>query len=413
MDFLWSTASKDLRRRLRDPVALLVWIGFPFVILSLLTLAFGIGGNGVKPQAHLLVADEDQTFLSNLLLGVFGQGELEEMVRVEKVEQEEGRERIGAGEGSALLIIPEGFSEDVLNERPVSLVLLTNPAQRILPGIVEEVLSVLVDGTFYLHRVVGEPLKELASGPPDGAKTFSDETIASFSVTVNQLVDRLGDTLFPPVIALETTLEADEDEGLDFGALFFQGMFFMALFFMAQGMSGDVWNERSQGTLRRLLTTPRTVTVFLAGKLSAAGILVGAVSLAAMAAGCWLYGFAPIRLPVAVLWSALAGTVLLALFTLVQLYSSSQRAGSLMNALVMFPLLLVGGSFFPFELMPDFLATIGRWTPNGWALEQLKAILDGRAEAGRMAGAFAGLVVLGGVLFFLSVRRLRRRFALG
>jgi len=37
----------------------------------------------------------------------------------------------------------------------------------------------------------------------------------------------------------------------------------------------------------------------------------------------------------------------------------------------------LGGSFFPFDFMPQGFARIGRLTPNGWALGQLQNILTG------------------------------------
>ncbi len=80
---------------------------------------------------------------------------------------------------------------------------------------------------------------------------------------------------------------------------------------------------------------------------------------------------------------------------------------------LMFPLMMVGGSFFPFEAMPAGMAFVGRMTPNGWALEQLKRILLGKVEITSLAISFFGLVVIGTVLFVLSVRRIKTVFAQG
>ena len=68
------------------------------------------------------------------------------------------------------------------------------------------------------------------------------------------------------------------------------------------------------------------------------------------------------------LWITFAGAVMLSYFVLLQLLASGQQAGSLLSNLVLFPLVMVGGSFFPFEAMPEWMAAIGGWTPNGLAL---------------------------------------------
>lgn len=411
MSFIWSSALKDLRRRLRDPLALILWAGIPFVALAMMSLAFG--GGEVKPQAHLLVTDEDESFGSDLLVGAFGQGPATELVRIEEVDSDEGRARVEAGEASGWLRIPEGFGQAVLEEEPVTLTLVTNPAQTILPGILEEFLSVLVDAVFYIQRLLAEPLAVIAAGPEEGENTLPDLTVADISVTVNQLVERLDSYLFPPVLALESEVESDEEQaGLNIGFLFFQGMFFMAILFMAQGMSDDVWQEKLHGTLRRVITTPGEVSAFLAGKMLAAAILFAGLSLVVFIAGSWLYDIPRSRLPLAVLWTTFSGLLFLAFFTLIHVHAGSQTAGGIMTNFITFPLLMVGGSFFPFELMPDWLAAVGRRTPNGWALEQLKAILSGSVVMGRLGAAFVVLAVLGSLAFVVTSRRLKKGFAL-
>ena len=268
MRFLWSTTIKDLRRHRRSPAEFLVWLGIPLLIGSLIILASG-GRRGPEPRALVWVADHDDSFVSNFLLTALGQGGDGNPVRTERVSEEEGRSRLGHGKGSALLIIPAGFSEAVLREQPATLQLLTNPAQSILPGIVEEELSVLVDAGFYLHRLFGDELRAMAGGPPAGRHVFDDAFVAALSVRINRLVDRLATRLSPPLIQLQVVAVQQEDE-FDFASFalgFLPGILFMGLLFMAQGLGDELWNERRQQTLRRMVATPRSVHVFLAGNM--------------------------------------------------------------------------------------------------------------------------------------------------
>jgi signal transduction histidine kinase len=75
---------------------------------------------------------------------------------------------------------------------------------------------------------------------------------------------------------------------------------------------------------------------------------------------------------------------------------------------VTFPLIMLGGSFFPFEVMPEWMARIGKWTPNGWSLLRLREILDGNPDAHLLALTALGLFALGGVLFALALKRMSR-----
>ncbi len=413
MGFVWSTALKDLRRHLRDPAAFGLWLGIPLVVGVLMVLATG-GRGGSTPQAHLLVADNDDSFLSGLLIGALSQGTGGELIRTEQVGEAEGRVRMNAGDATALLIIPDGFARAALKEEPVTLELVTNPSQRILPGIVEEGLSIVVDASFYLHRILGKDLREFAEGPPAGAPTFADSRIAAFSVKINQLMARLGAYVSPPVVRLETTkAETEEPERPNFAILFLPGVLYMALLFMAQGLGEDLWQEKLQNTLRRVVVSPRRVPAFLFGKLLAGSGLMLVVSLIAMLVGRVYFGPEMRHLPLALGWAVFSGTVLTAGMMAIQVHATSRRGGNMLTMVLIFPLMMAGGSFFPFEIMPDWMAAIGRRTPNGWALQQLKVILLQDPEPWALGAAFLGLVVAGGAFFMLSAWRVRHRFAQG
>jgi hypothetical protein len=58
-----------------------------------------------------------------------------------------------------------------------------------------------------------------------------------------------------------------------------------------------------------------------------------------------------------------------------------------------------------------WLARIGRATPNGWALSQLKAILGGPVGPGALLAPLLGLAAVGIACFLLGARRLARGFA--
>jgi ABC-type multidrug transport system permease subunit len=414
VSFVWSTAAKDLRRHAHDPMGLIFWIGVPLVIGLLMTSMSG-GDDGPQPQAHVLVADLDDSFLSGLLVGALSQDAAGGLIQAEAVELADGRARMDDGEASALLVIPAGFAQAVLDEEPTTLELVTNPSQRILPGIVEESLSIFVDGTFYLHRLIGEDLQAFSAGP-DSGNTFPDQQIAEFSITVNQLVNRISEALSPLLIELETVAlgeEKTEGPSVNVALLFLPSILVMSLLMMAQGMSGDLWKERELRTLRRVVVSPQSIVGFLAGKLLSGAVIMFTVCFVVLTIGYSHFSIPLVTLPFAVLWAVFSGATLTALMTVLQLWASSRRSANIVTIALMFPLLMVGGSFFPFEAMPEEMVAIGKLTPNGWALTQLKAILLQRVVPAELAAAFTQLLAVGVVLFVINARRLRAGFARG
>ncbi len=410
MSFLLDSARKDLARRLGDPVALVLWILIPVTIGALMALV-NSGGGG--PRIHLLLADQDDTFLGDLIGRARERSAFGDFLDLEAVELEEGRARIEDGEASALLVLPQGFTEAALQEKPATVTLITNPAQRIAPAILQEGLELLVEAQFYLQRVLGEPLRELAQGPPSGVNFFADQRIAELSAEINGRMRQLEHVLFPPVLELEAEVDEDESQPLDFGLLFLPGVLLMSLLFIAQGMSEDLWKEKELGTLRRLTSAPQSLASFLGGKMLAGAALMAAVSLAGLLIAVLGFDQAPSALVWGLLWCPFAGTALLVLFSLIQCLATSRRGGNVLTSMVLFPLMMIGGCFFPFEAMPGWMRAVGRWTPNGLAVLRLKDFLRGNPEPGALALAALGIAVPAALGFLLCARLLRRRLLAG
>lgn len=403
MRFVLATARKDLLRIRRDWPALLLWIGIPLMVGALLVLMFG--GEDAGPHGTLLVVDEDGSLAGRFVTGAFQQGALAEIVDVEPVDLEEGRERIEAGDASGLLVIPEGFGQAVLDGEPARLELVTNPAQTIVPGILEETLDIALEAAEVLRQLFDQPLDRIVAG--SGADGFpADSAVASISTAFNRAAEDASAWLFPPPITIETVTTGDE-ESFDFARAFFPGMLILALLFMAAGLAADVWSERRQGTLRRAVSAPRGAGAILAGKWLAGAAALGVVAAVGLAAGRWLFSI-EVALPVvAWAWMVLTGTALLALFTLVQLFARSEKTGNVLANALTLPLAMLGGSFFPFEAMPEWMVPIGQATPNGYALMRLRSILEGAVDPAVLALSAAVAVGVIVVLGWLAGRRLR------
>ncbi|HEV3342170.1 MAG TPA: ABC transporter permease [Pirellulales bacterium] len=415
MGFVFNAAAKDLRRHLRDPLALVLWIAMPLMIGGLISLLFSGTAKG-PPRPHLLVADEDGGWVGDLLTRAFAAGRAKTFLEVEEAETAEARQRMGRGEASALLIIPAGFLSDALRDRPTKLVLVTNPAQRILPQMVKEALEMVVEAVFYLHRLAGPELRALLAELPDRRESLTDEQVSQISTSINDTAQRLRKYVAPPVIELITVEDRPPAEATTVGPnqiaqRLLPGILFMALLFMAGSLSGDLWRERDQGTLRRTACTPASTTALLAGKLLASVLLIFGGSIIVLTIGMLYLKLPLARLPLSAVWSALAGATFFLLFLSIQLYATNQRAGAVLTNCVSFPLMFLGGSFFPFEAMPDWMAAVGRHTPNGWALGRLGDILFESPTAGDVASMMAIVLAICAVLFLFSERRLRRAFA--
>lgn len=366
MNFVIASFRKDLARWRQERSALLIWLAIPLMIGSLLTLMSSGGGGG--PSGTLLINDRDDTLVSGFVVGAFTQDQLGELFIVQQVTAEEGTALMEAGEASGFLTIPKGFQDAFLNDKPVTLPLTTNPSQVILPGIIENVTQVLLDAGFYLQAVFGEELRKIQSS--DDVDGPSNLFVSEVAVDINEKIQTLGTSLTPLAFDLEIIEPPAAEPQADIGLLFIPGFVLMALLFSSQGVSSDYWKERENGTLRRLVSSPGLLNQFVLGKALAAAVIIGIITGITMTLGFLYHDVAWSKLLPSMLFVLTAGVGFFAWFAALQMLFSTQKGASLLTTILLFPLMMMGGSFFPLDALPDWLASIGRMSPNGFVADR-------------------------------------------
>jgi ABC-type multidrug transport system permease subunit len=377
MRFIFVTVGKEIKRRLNDPTGLISAIMIPFVIGFLMASVMGGGGPSIK--ARLLVTDLDDSFISQGILRTMGQDQIANMISVEMVTKEEGDRRINEGEGSGHLVIPENFGQVWLDHEDVALQLVVNPSQSISPRLIREMLESLLDLGEIMHKVFGEELKILSLSQEN------DELVgistADFSANIADKVSGLAELVFPPVLKAEDVTPQPEGVTVNIALLMFPGILVMAAFFAANGQSSNFWTEKEKGTLNRWVASPNAFSSFWIAQWITAMFLTAMVAAPIMIAGFFYLDISFDKFLVSLLWLTLTGPVLFAVLSLFQVLAPSQKVGSMISTLIMFPLLMVGGSFFPTETMPDFISNIAQYTPNGSVVGPMKAYLTGENDA--------------------------------
>ncbi len=365
MDFVLSSMRKDLARWWQDRTAILIWLGIPFLIGGLITMMMD-GGDGAAPRGVLLLVDDDDTLISGLVAGAFSSEQLSEMISLEAVTLEEGTERINAGEASALMHVPAGFGDALLDKEPVTVSLVTNPAQTILPGIITDTTEILFDAGFYAHALFGEEISAITS-----TGEVDDAWVAAMAVQIQNKIEALEPQLSELAFDLEIVEPPPAEPRPPLALMFLPGVIMMAVLFAANSLAGDFWVERRGGTLRRLVSSPGQLSLFVAGKALGVGVIMAGISLLALVIGFLYHDVAWNELPSSLLWFVLSGMGLFAWFAALQMLFANQNAAGLMTSILLFPLLMAGGSFFPLAVMPNWIATIGRVSPNGFVVDRM------------------------------------------
>jgi len=366
MHFAIASFYKDIARWRQDRISYLIWLAIPLMIGGLLTILTSGGGG---PSATLLIDDQDDTLMSGLVAGAFAQEQMGDLFVVQQVTAEEGVELMEAGEASGFLTIPKGFQDAFLNDTPITLPLKTNPSQVILPGIIQNVSELLLDAGFYLRALFGPELEKMQGD--NGIESPSDLLVSEMAVDINQKMQSLGSILSPVAFDLEIVEPPPTEPKPDMSLLFLPGIVLMALLFTSQGLSADYWAEREKGTLRRLVSTPGLLNQFVFGKALAAAVVIACIAGITMLLGFVYHDITWSKLLPSMIFVVLAGVGFFAWFAALQMLFKSQKGASLLTMIALFPLMMMGGSFFPLDVLPNWLASIGRLSPNGFVADRL------------------------------------------
>ncbi len=407
---------KDLRRKARSPLGLLIVLSFPVVFAFLIALSFGARGDRT-PQAHLLVEDRDGGIAADALLSALQSERLAELVEVEVVGTE-GAARMEKGEASALLRIPKGFTQNLLDGKPVQLAVVRNPAQGILPEIAEQLARVLADVLDAGSRVLRGPLERIASSARPGAEPPTEETTVAVALAVRRAFEGAAAVLSPPVIAFDTASlqpqPAGEDSGSEVSLIFLvilPGISVYALFLVGDLAMRDIIAESTAGTLRRQLAGPIGGGTLVLGKalytavlaLIALGVLA-AVGAVVLRRGVDPAGFLLLSLALVLAVTGTSATIYgLAL---------NERRGATIGSILYLVLAMAGGSFVNLEGLPRAVRAVSPVSPFYWGttgyrtlIESAGTLRDVLPNIAVLAGLGAALLALGGFLLHRAARR--------
>ena len=166
--------------------------------------------------------------------------------------------------------------------------------------------------------------------------------------------------------------------------------------------------ERRTGSLERLLLAPLRLPALLAGKLLGGmtfGLTVTAVVLVVALA---VFGAGSVHWPLLVAALLLSAAAFSALGALVSVAVREVFEAQTLANFVRFPMMFLSGIFTPLSSMPPALRVVARALPLTYAVEALRAALNGRASVSA-ALDLGVLVAFAVVLFWLAARTLARR----
>jgi len=414
---IWNLVKKDLLLRTKNPAGIITLALLPILFALLLGLIFGPGSDDAPSiRVGMLVEDHDDSFASQFLTGAFGRGEMAEMFEVTVVDSGAGRQMMDDGKASALLIIPKGFGEALLDEEQTQLELVKNPSESFAPEIAEETVIILAELADRFVRLSSSQLRQIKKYI-DNDTDMSDAQMAILAVNTYHLIRRVEDVLFPPAITIESEdVEKEEEESTPSSVMYIYilaGISVFTMLFMLEAMARDFYVEQENQTAQRLLSGPMRPTTYIFSKLLFLFMMGCTTFLLVWTIAGILFG---IRLTLDLVPQFLLLTVVLmtSLIGVVGMIHSVARnrnqAGAIAPACVIF-LGLFGGAMIPVNQLPEFMRPISYVSPVYWGQDAVKKLFienTGIESFGLNLIVLCGIaLVLNSLSFLLFERKLR------
>lgn len=382
-------ALKDLRIRFSNPMEWAFFLILP-VFFSLI-----IGGSTGAPKdsrVGFYVVDEAQTSLSTSLVDALNAST---SVRPELKDRQEALKDLDERKVSAVLLLPAGLDWDAISTAAQSVELRqlagsTNAfvVQQAVQAALGQVSSAVQIASFSTEQ--GEQLVGFANQAERSAwftQALSGAQTA-LQVSPNRVLETIADVADPVPYDPKTNSSI--------------GQMITWVFIPLIGLSGMLAYERQIGTLRRLLTSPTSRSVYLGGTVIGM-VLTAMLQMTILVAFSKFvlhvnWGNSVLAIAMMLVSSTLAAAALgTMLGTLVK--TESQANGlSIMVGMVM---AMLGGCWYPLELFPQAVQSVVRVLPTTWTMQgMLDITLRGQGPSGVVLEM---LVLFGFALVFFVV----------
>lgn len=369
-----SIALKDFEIFVKDRGSLIYLFLLP---IGFIMLFAGLGANAGSTEDDrlpLTVANSDpngkaaQTFVQNLLKSDKLAVTLKEPAEVETL--------LDQSDLRWALYIPANFSAEIEADHQATVRLVAHPYHNQVDlKTIERALQSAIRNMGmmnYLDNTL-EQLRDMQANDPEAANYLTQKRIDQ------QVEEQKVSAQERPLVNIEEvkpggTEEAEKQEVPAMGQATVVGFATLFVFLSAQTTAQSIFNEKRQGSFRRLLAAPLSKAALLTGKLLLNLALTLAQIVVILLTGLFLipiFGLPPLDLSADPLGLALASLAIALCSTslgilIAAIAHSEGQVGSLSSGLLWVAGFL-GGSMIPSFLFPDFLQTISKVLPHYWA----------------------------------------------
>jgi ABC-2 type transport system permease protein len=315
MKAYWQLTLAQLRIFLRNRQVLFWTLAFPIFLMVMMGSFLG-NGNGMSVSIGVL--DQDQSVQSKEFLSVVKKSEAIDLQK--ETSKDKAFEQLKKGDIQLVVVIPKGYGNSLLSptagSKPFSIPVYYNETNLAISQVGLQLVNNAVDGIS----------KEKVDYTP---------VVVTVAKGIETLNLKYIDFLVPGIVAM------------------------MIMSNNMNGVAGQIASWRERGILRRMQGTTLKASTFIAAQISARLLLNGMQALIVLGVARLIFG-----VEVRGSWFTLISFVILGTLSFMAIgfiiagIAKTPESAAPIAGFLSFPMLFLGGVFFPIKNMPEFLQPI-------------------------------------------------------
>ncbi|MEN8193415.1 MAG: ABC transporter permease [Bacteroidota bacterium] len=436
MKNIFEMFKKDLIRFVNDKTALLLTFLVPAVLIIIFGNIFG-GNGGSRGKANVIFVNKSNTEAAKIIeekldssksIRLIKKYRIDETDSVTDFTEEKAIEYVKAGKYAAAVVLPNDFLSDT--SVTMSIKYYYDPRNEIESSIIQGSIQRTVftqlpqifpslltrQANKFLGTEEGEGFRsdmaEIVSDyfdvPKDSILSFTSKEITS-SNFLNESTDTSSESFIDNLIKFDSVQLVGADLKNPQVTRIVGGWAIMFLLFSLTSIATSLFEEKQEGTLKRLLCMPVTRTEILFSKYLFS-MSLGIVQLMVLFLFSWVIFDVDIftnflNLVIVIIISASAA-VSFGMIITAHAKSLSQANG--IATLLILVMSAVGGSWFPTFLFPDWLQVVAKFTLTYWSVEAFQQVMWRQAELSAITLHLLILIVISIVFNVYAIIRFNK-----
>ena len=363
-----------LKTLFKTPSAIILMFVMP-IFFSIIFGGIGSeGASGDKPVV-MMTAKNDESY--SRILDLMSSNRQYTWL---KADEKQAREAVENQEAIAAVLIADSIVQSHEQKKPLFQIVVQRKTQEYLA------LSSYVEG---VGRTVIQALEMSPRQDPDALNAILEKASARDPVDISSKV-----------------IQKEKSTTGSVGMLAI-GFTIMFMMFGISGAASTILDEKVGGTWQRLLTSPTTKAQVMTGYLFSY-FLMGAIQLTVLMIVMFvIYGSMWGNLFYFIPFAALVIITIVGFGLMMASIVKTRQQASALSAVLIVSTCMLGGVYWPIEIVPEFMQQIAKVVPQSWMITGFREIVSGSLYIPALRNSAAVLLLFCTLFFTIGLKRMK------